>query len=115
MKEIKKRSGGLSAWVSGSFSLSEKSDLFEVIWGSRETVNTGLLFRFNPMGKAVVLIGEDIESFERGRGSKLIIDSNFMTGVNKQVGKEGYDLQSGHFRKNFDKKTANHEDATSHL
>lgn len=70
----------------------------EEIWGARETVKTELRFRFNPRSKHVELIGEDIEHFDRGTGSKLNISSNYLTGV-KLIEQQEYDRQSERFIK----------------
>jgi hypothetical protein len=64
--------------------------LVEELWGSRETVSTRLSFRYDSQSRRVVLIGEDIERFDRATGSRLRKSSNFLTGI-KLTEAERYD------------------------
>jgi hypothetical protein len=64
--------------------------LVEELWGSRETVNTRLRFRYDSGSKRVVLIGEDIERFDRATGSRLRESSNLLAGI-KLTEAERYD------------------------
>ena len=64
--------------------------IVEELWGSRETVKTKLNFRYDSRSKRVVLIGEDIERFDRATGSRLHKSSNLLTGI-KLTEAERYD------------------------
>lgn len=64
--------------------------IVEELWGSRETVNTRLRFRHDSHSGHVVLIGEDIELFDRATGSRLRKSSNLLTGI-KLTEAERYD------------------------
>jgi hypothetical protein len=64
--------------------------LVEELWGSRETVNTRLRFRYDSELRRVVLIGEDIERFDRATGSRLRESSNLLAGI-KLTEAERYD------------------------
>jgi hypothetical protein len=60
------------------------------LWGSRETVNTRLRFRYDSQSRRVVLIGEDIEHLDRATGSRQLKSSNLLTGI-KLTEAERYD------------------------
>jgi hypothetical protein len=64
--------------------------LVEELWGSRETVNTRLRFRYDSRSRRLVLIGEDIEHFDRATGARLRESSNLLAGI-KLTEAERYD------------------------
>lgn len=49
------------------------------MWGSRETMNTHLSFRFDKKSNRMQLIGEDISTHDRVTGESKNISSNFLT------------------------------------
>ncbi|WP_020564199.1 hypothetical protein [Methylosarcina fibrata] len=53
----------------------------EETWGSRETVTTRLRFRYDAASGRIVLIGEDIETFDRATGAGRRESRNCLTGV----------------------------------
>lgn len=53
----------------------------EEMWGSRETVTTRLRFRYDAALGRIVLIGEDIETFDRATGAGRRQSSNCLTGI----------------------------------
>jgi hypothetical protein len=55
--------------------------VIEEMWGSRETVTTRLRFRYDAESGRIVLIGEDIETFDRATGNGRQESSNLLTGV----------------------------------
>ncbi len=66
----------------------------EEFWGSRETVNTRLSFRYDKGTKSVLLIGEDIETIDRATGSAKRVSSNFLTRI-KLTETQRYDEKLG--------------------
>jgi hypothetical protein len=59
-------------------------------WGSRETVNTRLSFRYDPVKKKILLIGEDVEEHDRATGNLSSVSSNFLTRIKHTI-KKKYD------------------------
>ncbi|NOT13460.1 MAG: hypothetical protein HOP23_16820 [Methylococcaceae bacterium] len=55
--------------------------VIEEQWGSRETVKTRLRFHYDHSTGRILVIGEDIERFDRATGEQFIQSSNFLTGV----------------------------------
>jgi hypothetical protein len=51
------------------------------LWGSRETVNARLSFRYDQRVKRMALIGEDVETTDRLTGITIRTSSNFLTGI----------------------------------
>jgi len=57
------------------------------LWGSRESVESTLRFRYDSQLKRVVLIGEDIKTRDRLLGTTISESSNYLTGVKITEGK----------------------------
>lgn len=72
--------------------------IVEELWGSRETVRTRFHFRYDSRFKRVLLIGEDIESFDRATGSRLRKSSNLLTGI-QLIDGERYDEKKNRLTK----------------
>ncbi len=68
------------------------------LWGSREMIHATLRFRYDPSSNHVVLIGEDIERYDRATGARLRESSNFLTGIKLTEGKR-YDEQQDRLTK----------------
>ncbi len=57
--------------------------LISQMYGSREGTNFLLRFRYEPQSKRFLLIGEDVNNFDRGTGAAETTSTNYLTG--KQI------------------------------
>jgi hypothetical protein len=77
--------------------------IIEELWGSRETAQIILRFRYDPSSKRLVLIGEDINRADRATGAHSYESSNFLTGIKLMEGVE-YNTQQNRLTESSPKK-----------
>ncbi len=77
--------------------------IIEELWGSRETAQVTLRFRYDLSSKRLVLIGEDINRTDRATGANSYESRNFLTGIKLTEGVQ-YDTQQNRLTENSPKK-----------
>lgn len=78
----------------GEIKINKGVLIIEQFWGSRETAHVRLRFRYDGTSNRMVLIGEDIERFDRATGAHRRESANFLTGVRLSRGAR-YDSRTG--------------------